>query len=109
MPKKLTKEELEAKIFHIDSNYELVDYSKYQNNNSTIELKHSCGRIISTRFKTFQEGKRSCPCEKRSENGKLRRLNYINNKTSGRGKYLIKENYLENLFENNTEYRLISR
>ena len=108
MPKKLTKEELEERIRNIDSSYVLVDYSKYQNNRSIIELKHSCGRKINTTFKAFQECKITCSCEKRTEKRKQKLQEYLKNRTNGRGQYLIKENYLEDLFRTEPDYQLIS-
>lgn len=97
MPKRLTKEELISAITKVDKNFSLsddYDFNNYKNNKSTIKLKHICGNTIESSLKNFQEGKKKCSCEKKN----LRRENYENREKIGRGKYLIREDYLNEIF-----------
>lgn len=59
MPPKLNQQQAEERIKNYNSEYELI--SKYENQNTIVTLRHSCGHEYSTKFKLFLEGSNQCP------------------------------------------------
>lgn len=105
MPNRLNKEELEDKIKGLDETFSLdasYNFALYKNNRSIIKLKHTCGKTLNTTWKNFQEGKTKCSCEIINN----RKIKYDQREKIGRGKYLVKKDYLNKIF-NDKDYLLL--
>lgn len=59
MPPRLTQEQVERKLKAYNDEYELI--SAYKTQKDKVILRHSCGHEYPVTFKTFFEGKNSCP------------------------------------------------